>query len=151
MRPYIKLLYLFVTGGLLYNVLELAWRGWSHWTMFVLGGVCFVCLGAINEVIPWEMPLWKQMTAGACIVTALEFITGCTVNLWLGWGVWDYSGMPGNILGQICPQYFVYWLPVSLVGIILDDCLRYWLFGEEQPHYNIGLTRNSNKIIRLTI
>ena len=135
MRQYLKLLFLFGTGGLLYNLLELAWRAWSHWTMFFLGGLCFICLGLINEVIPWKMPLWQQALIGACIITALEFLTGCVVNLWLGWGVWDYSGIPGNILGQICPQYFGLWLPVSLVGIVLDDWLRFLLFEEEKPHY----------------
>lgn len=105
--------------------------------MFALGGLCFVCLGLINEVLPWQMPLWQQVIIGACIITVLEFLTGCFVNLWLGWGVWDYSGMPCNILGQICPQYVLLWLPVSLAGIVLDDWLRYRWFGEEQPHYKI--------------
>lgn len=131
----LKYLFLFVTGGLLYNLLKLFYRGWTHGTMFVLGGICFVCLGLINEVIPWDMLLWQQVAIGACIITALEFITGCIVNLWLGWGIWDYSGIPGNLLGQICPQFFALWLPVSLVGIVLDDGLRYWLFQEERPHY----------------
>lgn len=105
--------------------------------MFALGGLCFVCLGLINEVLPWQMPLWQQMIIGACIITVLEFITGCVINLWLGWGVWDYSGMPGNIMGQVCPQYILLWLPVSLAGIVLDDCLRFRWFGEERPHYKI--------------
>lgn len=132
-----KYIVLFDVGGLLYVLLELLWRGRSHWTMFVLGGLCFVALGLINEVLPWEMVLWKQMLLGACIVTGLEFLTGCIVNLWLGWGVWDYSNLPGNILGQISPQFFVLWLLVSLAGIVLDDWLRYWWFGEEQPRYNL--------------
>ena len=135
MRQYLKLLFLFAVGGLLYNVLELAWRGWSHWTMFFLGGLCFVCLGLINEVIPWIIPLWRQVVIGACVITALEFLTGCVVNLWLEWDVWDYSQLPGNVLDQVCPQYFILWLPVSLAGIILDDWLRFWLFGEGRPHY----------------
>lgn len=137
MRQYLKYLFLFVTGGLLYNIIETAFRGWSHWTMFILGGICFICLGLINEVIPWEMPLWQQVLIGAGIITGLEFVTGCIVNLWLGWAVWDYSGMPGNILGQVCPQFFILWLPVSLAGVVLDDCLRYWLFNEEKPHYKL--------------
>ena len=130
-----KHLFLFVTGGLLYNLVELVFRGWSHWTMFFLGGLCFICLGAINEVISWDMPLCQQIGIGSGIITGLEFVTGCIVNLWLGWEVWDYSQMPGNILGQICPQFFVLWLPVALAGILLDDWMRFWLFGEKRPHY----------------
>lgn len=137
MEQRIKYLFLFITGGLFYNLLEMAFRGWSHWTMFILGGICFICLGLINEIIPWEMPLWKQVLVGAGIITTLEFATGCIVNLWLGWQVWDYSQMPGNVLGQVCPQFFVLWVPVSLAGIVLDDYLRHWVFGEEKPHYKL--------------
>lgn len=137
MKHYLKYLFLLVTGGLIYNIIEVLFRGWSHWTMFILGGICFIALGLINEVILWEMVLWKQMFIGACIITAMEFVTGCVVNLWMGWEIWGYSNMPGNILGQICPQFFLLWLPVSAVGIILDDWLRYWMFGEERPHYKL--------------
>lgn len=132
-----KYLILFDIGGALYVLIEIAWRGWSHWTMFILGGICFISLGLINDVIPWEMALWKQILIGTCVITVLEFITGCIVNLWLGWDVWDYSHMPGNVLGQISPQYFVLWMLLSAVGIVFDDWLRYWMFGEERPHYKI--------------
>lgn len=131
-----KHLTLAMTGGLLYILVETVWRGYSHWTMFVLGGLCFLTLGLINEVLPWETPLWKQVLLGASVITCLEFLTGCIVNLWFGWDVWDYSGMPGNVLGQICPQYCILWLPVSLAGIVLDDWLRFW-WGEERPRYTL--------------
>lgn len=137
MRQRYKYLFLFATGGLLYNALEIMFRGWSHWTMFILGGLCFVCLGLINELIPWDMPLWQQAIIGAGIITALEFLTGSVVNLWLGWAVWDYSGMPGNVLGQICPQFILLWVPVSLAAIFLDDRLRYWWFNEDKPRYKL--------------
>ncbi|WP_331674492.1 putative ABC transporter permease [Enterocloster asparagiformis] len=133
-----KHLVLAATGGLLYVILESVWRGRSHWTMFLLGGLCFVGLGLINEVLPWDMPLWQQVLVGAVIVTVLEFVTGCVVNVWLRWSVWDYSGLPGNILGQICPQYCLLWLPVSLAGIVLDDWLRYWWWGEDRPRYRLA-------------
>lgn len=132
-----KHLVLWMIGGVLYIALEIIWRGYSHWTMFVLGGLCFICLGLINEILPWDMPLWQQILMGACLITTLEFTIGCIVNLWLGWGVWDYSGMPGNVLGQICPQYCLLWTPVSLAGIVLDDWLRYWWWEEEKPHYKL--------------
>lgn len=135
MRKYLKCLLLYGIGGLLYIALELAWRGHSHWTMFFLGGLCFVLIGAVNEVIPWCMPLWEQTLVGVLIVTGSEFLTGCVVNLWLGWEVWDYSGLPGNILGQVCVQYVLLWVPVALAAVVLDDWLRFWIFEEERPHY----------------
>ena len=135
MRQYLKEVFLAAAGGLLYIILELVWRGHSHWTMFILGGLCFALIGGINELIPWCMPLWKQALIGAVIITLLEFLTGCIVNLWLGWAVWDYSAMPLNLLGQICVPYILLWIPVSLAAIFLDDWLRYWMFGDERPHY----------------
>ena len=122
-------------GGLLYVLVELAFRGRSHWTMFLVGGLCFWLIGLINEVLPWEMPLWKQCIIGAVIVTAIEFLAGCIINLWLGWDVWDYSNMPFNVLGQICLPFSLLWILLSAVAIVLDDHLRYWMYGEEKPHY----------------
>ena len=135
MKLYHKEVILGFIGGMLYIGIELIWRGHSHWTMFALGGLCFVCLGRINEVIPWNMPLWQQALIGTAIITGLEFITGCIVNLWLGWNVWDYSNVPFNVLGQICLPYILLWIPISLTGIFLDDYLRHWIFKEEKPHY----------------
>lgn len=135
MKRYHKEIILWLIGGLLYIGIELMWRGYSHWTMFVLGGICFVFLGRINELIPWDMPLWMQVLIGTAIITAMEFIAGCIVNLWLGWKVWDYSNVPFNVLGQICLPYILLWIPVSLAGIVSDDYLRHWLFKEEKPHY----------------
>ncbi|MEH2960059.1 hypothetical protein [Candidatus Merdisoma sp. JLR.KK006] len=135
MRKYLKCLLLYGIGGLLYIAPELAWRGHSHWTMFVLGGICFVLIGAINEVIPWCMPIWKQTLIGTVLITSMEFLTGCIVNLWLGWGIWDYSEFPINVLGQICLLYILLWVPVALAAIVLDDWLRFWMFREARPHY----------------
>ena len=132
-----KELILGIIGGFIYVCLELLWRGRSHWTMFVLGAVCFVILGCINELLTWSMPIWKQAAIGAAIITVLEFATGCVVNLWLGWNVWDYSNTFMNLLGQICLPYIILWIPVAIFGIVLDDYLRYWLFNEEKPHYKI--------------
>lgn len=135
MKKQQKELILGIIGGFICVCLELLWRGRSHWTMFVLGAVCFVILGCINELLTWSVPIWKQAAIGTAIITVLEFVTGCVVNLWLGWNVWDYSNAPLNILGQICLPYMILWMPLAVIGIILDDCLRYLFFNEEKPHY----------------
>ena len=122
---------------MLYIVIEILWRGYSHWTMFLVGGICFILIGLINEIFTFEMPLVEQMAISSIAVTTVEFASGCVINLLLGWKVWDYSDLPFNILGQICLLYTALWFAVSAAGIILDDYLRYFLFGEEKPHYRI--------------
>ncbi|MEA5136361.1 MAG: hypothetical protein VB035_09500 [Candidatus Fimivivens sp.] len=128
---------LFMTGGVLYFLFETLWRGYSHWTMFVLGGLCFVLVGGLNEFLPWEMPLLHQMLLGGLIITVGELLTGIVVNLWLGWNVWDYTLLPGNLWGQICPQYSLLWVLLSGPIIILDDILRWRWYRERMPSYQI--------------
>ncbi len=110
-------------GGLLYILVELIWRGYSHWTMVLLGGVCFVLIGLLDE-IQQKPPVLLQMLQGASIVTFLEFITGCVLNLWLGLGVWDYSNMPFNILGQICLPFTLIWFFISYLVIKIENLMH---------------------------
>lgn len=133
----LRKLILFSLGGIAYLIIELLWRGYSHWSMFVLGGLCFVAIGALNEHFTFEIPLILQMFFGAFLVTALEFAFGCVLNLWLNLNVWDYSNLPYNILGQICLPYSLLWIIMSLVCIVADDYFRYYLFDEEKPQYKI--------------
>lgn len=117
---------LFLIGGWIYTGMELIWRGRTHWSMFILGGLCFVLVGLINEHhYKWNQSLILQSIIGAVLITALEFLTGCIVNLWLKWNVWDYSNLPFNLLGQICLYFFLLWIPMSTLCIVLDDWIRY--------------------------
>lgn len=131
----IKHTILFLIGGLIYTLIEIIARGYSHISMLILGGICFIALGLFNEILDWETPLLEQMLYGAIIITILEFITGCIVNLWFGLDVWNYSTERYNLLGQVCVKYSIYWFFLSCVGIMFDDWLRYWLFNEERPKY----------------
>lgn len=132
-----KLLILFIIGGVSYYLIEILWRGCSHISMMVLGGLCFVLLGLINELLPWSMGLLWQALIGSGVVTALEFVTGLIVNIHLGLGVWDYSNLPLNFMGQISVVYTLLWIPLSGAAIVLDDYIRHWFFNEEKPHYTI--------------
>ncbi len=128
---------LFGLGGLFYLIIELLWRGSSHWSMFILGGLCFLIIGLINEHSRGRLPLLLQMLISALIITVLEFITGYVVNIRLGLNVWNYYDMPFNIIGQVCLTYTVIWFFLSLGCIFADDWLRYRFFGEEKPKYKI--------------
>ena len=120
----------------MYYALEVIFRGFSFPAMFVCGGLCFILCGVINEKNRC-MPLILQMLVASIGITAIEFAFGLVLNVWLGLGMWDYNNMPGNILGQICPQFTVLWFFLSAAGIVLDDFIRWMFFDEEFPHYHL--------------
>ena len=133
MKVFLKYLTLLV-GGVFYYSLEVIFRGYSFPAMAVCGGLCFIICGVINERSRC-MPLVLQQLIAATGITVIEFIFGLILNVWLGLNMWDYSNMPFNILGQICLPFTLLWYVLSAPAIILDDYLRYWIFGEEKPHY----------------
>lgn len=135
MKALCKNLFLFIVGGILYYLIEIIWRGHSHFSMFFVGGLCFVLIGKINEYISWETPVYIQSILGSIIITTIEFISGCILNIWLGLGVWDYSNIPFNLFGQICLPFSILWIFVSFIAIFIDDYIRYIFFGEEKPRY----------------
>lgn len=128
---------LFVVGGMAYCGIELLWRGRTHWTMFIVGGICFLFCGSINEFFSWDLALWKQMLICAVGVTGIEFLSGIIINIIFKLNVWDYSNLPFNVMGQISLLFSVLWFFLSAVAIVLDDYLRYWWFDEEKPHYRL--------------
>lgn len=133
----LKNVFMFLLGGFLYYFLEIAIRGYSHYSMIICGGLAFLLSGLINQVLGFQVALVSQMVLSACMITALEFITGLIVNVWLEIGVWDYSDVPYNLMGQICLPYSMLWMALSLACILLDDWIRYRLFGEEKATYKI--------------
>lgn len=134
-RHSLKAAFLFVVGGSIYTLIEILWRGHTHISMFILGGLCFIAIGLINEVFPWDFGFLWQSMIGSAIVTVFEFLTGLVVNVWLNLNIWDYSDLPFNVLGQICLPFSIAWVALSAIAIVLDDYLRYWLFKEEKPRY----------------
>lgn len=101
---------LFLIGGTGYVTLELLYRGRSHISMFVAGGLCFLLLGRLEKKkLGYFRPL-----AGAGLITLVELMTGLLVNR--DYRVWDYRGIPGNLWGQICPRFFLLWIPLAYLG-----------------------------------
>ncbi len=103
---------LFFAGGGLYVTLELFWRGRSHISMFVAGGVSLVLLYGVFSYFGALSALARSLM-GALIITAVEFITGSIVNLRLELHVWDYSRLPCNLYGQVCLRYSLLWVLLS--------------------------------------
>ena len=107
---------LFYLGGCVYMGLELLWRGWSHGSMFLAGGLCFLLIGHLGEMAR-PLPLYWRMIVGAGIITMVELAAGLLVNR--EYQVWDYRDQPGNLWGQICPQFILLWIPVALAAMAL--------------------------------
>jgi len=75
------------------------------------------------------MPVAVKVILGAVMVTALELLTGLVVNR--DYSVWDYRRMPYQYLGQICLNYSLLWMPVSLAAMVLYHKAEH-LIGRER-------------------
>lgn len=113
-----KYIAVFLTGAAGYSLLEVIWRGYTHWTMSVTGGICLVLIYLMNESLV-HASIWSRCLMGASIITSAELLAGVTVNIILKWHVWDYSSIPFNLMGQICLPYSVLWyfLCLPVIGL----------------------------------
>ena len=102
-------------GGIIYTFIEILWRGYSHWSMTVLGGVCFAVLYLLYDKAGGAHMVLR-CAAGSAFITAAEFLTGCIVNLRLGWNVWSYSSLRFNIFGQVSLLFSVLWFFLCILG-----------------------------------
>ena len=118
-----KYLVFFAVGGTGYAIIELLWRRRTHWTMILAGGICFVIFSLIAEKFK-EKPLIYKAALCSIGVTAVEFIFGVVFNMIFKMGVWDYSEVPFNILGQICPLFTLLWGALATLFIPLADIMN---------------------------
>ncbi|MDD3222985.1 MAG: hypothetical protein EOM34_13995 [Clostridia bacterium] len=125
-RFFYKQLLLFIIGGGLYYLIEILFRGYSHWTMFIIGGVIFLFSGRPYTSLKGQiLRVWIF-----AIIT--EFISGTIINLCLGWQVWDYSKLPFNLLGQICLPFALLFLPLCAAAILLNRFIQQHLLREKE-------------------
>ena len=128
-----RLLYwltLFLCGGVLYVTIELLWRGWSHYSMFLAGGIGFLLLGRLTKD---RLPPWVEVLIGAGIITMIELASGLVFNR--NYTVWDYRDAPLNLWGQICLPFTLFWFALSGIAIFLEDGMRRLLFSQPFPQY----------------
>lgn len=111
-----EFLFVYLLGNVLYGATELIYRGHTHWTMLLTGGICFLIMYFISGT---SMPLWGKWLLSAAAITAVELMVGIVVNIIFGMRIWDYSRQSFNVLGQICPLFSMYWLGLSIPGIAL--------------------------------
>ena len=116
----------FLIGAVGYSLLEIAWRGYTHWTMTVTGGACFLVIYYISALFGGQS-LLLQCFLGAAAITLIELAVGCVVNLALGWNVWDYSGLRFHLFGQVSLLYSVFWFFLCIPLLPFCSFLRQYL------------------------
>lgn len=109
----------FALGAVLYGLMEVVARGYTHWTMALTGGTVLVLINLINKTK--GLSIVKRCFLGMIVITSLEFAVGMIVNVALGWKVWDYSDKILNVYGQICPQFCAIWFLISIPAFRICD------------------------------
>lgn len=115
---------IFSIGAIGYGLIEIIWRGRTHWSMSLAGGLSFLGLSKISCLMK-KASLLKKAIAGCFLITTIEYIFGIVFNVVLKYKVWDYSKMPLNIHGQICALYSFFWLILSFLFIPLADKIQH--------------------------
>lgn len=115
-------LFTFLMGFFCYSLIEIVGRGYTHWTMAVTGGTVLMILYTINNI--HSLTLVKRCLAGAAVITSIEFIVGIFDNIIMHWYVWDYSNVPLNILGQICPLFSALWFLICIPAYFICGAIQ---------------------------
>lgn len=111
MRVFIQYLIAALIGGFGYCLIEIIWRGRTHYSMFFAGAIVLSTFYYISKNM--QMPFLMKCLLGMVIITGIELVLGVWFNIWLKEGVWDYSNVPLNFMGQICVPFSLAWFFLS--------------------------------------
>ena len=141
MKKFIGKLGLFLSCGFIYCMIEILFRGWSHWSMFVLAGFLGVfCIDSINNVLSFDCDYIVQIIISTILCTIGEGISGIILNVWLQLNVWDYSKMTfGTFFFGQCNVLFCFaWMLIISIIIFYCDAYNYYILKIEPcPYYVI--------------
>lgn len=117
------MLWVFGFGAIVYSLIEVLFRGHTHWTMTIAGGIAFSLIYLTNIIIKSEN-LFLRCIIGTGIITFIEFTAGIIFNIFLHMNVWDYSDEKFNILGQICPLFSFAWFVICIPATFFSFLFR---------------------------
>ena len=116
----IKYSMIFFIGGICYGLLEVVYRGHTHPSMVVAGGICFTVIVLLDNMRRDRVNILLLALLGGIVITCVELVFGLIFNVWFKMGVWDYSSAPLNLYGQVCLPFSLLWVAVSLFAIIIN-------------------------------
>lgn len=123
MKHFRENLCVFSLGGAIYCIIEILFRGFTHWSMGIAGGLALLGIYKGNRKFK-HMNIFKKCFLGALYITGIEFVIGIIVNKIFKMNVWDYSAKPFNIMGQICPIFTLVWFFLCFPACFICKGLR---------------------------
>lgn len=111
---------IFFIGGICYGLLEVVYRGHTHPSMVVAGGICFTVIVLLDNMLRDRVNILLLALLGGVVITCVELVFGLIFNVWFKMAVWDYSSAPFNLYGQVCLPFSLLWVAVSLFAIIIN-------------------------------
>ncbi|MBR3421730.1 MAG: hypothetical protein IKG98_06675 [Ruminococcus sp.] len=112
-----RYVFVFLMGFFLYAFVEVTGRGYTHWTMCITGGIVLLVIYTLSNRPATS--LIRTCLLGTAAITLIEFAVGVFDNIIMGWEVWDYSDIPLNILGQVCPLFSLLWFVLCIPAYYL--------------------------------
>ena len=119
----VKEILIIVIMGCVYTNIEMIFRGYTHPSMIIVGGLSGALAGLINDIMP-NMKIYKQCILSAFVITLIEYISGYILNIKLNLGIWDYTNLKYNLNGQISLIFSFIWIFLSYFAIRFDDMLK---------------------------
>lgn len=106
----------FMTGAVGYPLLEIVFRGRTHPSMALAGGLSSLAIHRIGQT---AAPLPRKAALCGLSVTGIEAACGLVFNR--NHQVWDYRRMPLNWRGQVCLPYTLIWSLLSAGLMCIDS------------------------------
>ena len=124
-----------IVSGFIYCSLEILWRGWTHWTMFVLAFIVGIIISQYNNIFTYDMDLAWQVLFGGLTSIMLEYLFGITFNQ--DFTIWDYRGLWGTFAqNQLNILFCCTWFVIVCISIFILDWFEYKvLHDENKPYY----------------
>jgi len=92
---------------------------------FLNGPVCpiygFGLVAVLLLLQPFQQSLWMLYAGSVVLTTAIELITGFAMEKLFHQRWWDYSKMPLNIGGYVCPLFSLIW---GVACVLIVDVLH---------------------------
>ncbi len=109
----------FVLGAVGYPLLELLYRGRTHYSMAIAGGISVFMLCRIRQL---RCNFLTKVLLSGTAITTVELLCGLIWNR--RYTVWDYRRTPLNYRGQICLPYSLLWCGLSAGFLVLTERIK---------------------------